>query len=65
MNDSKKWFVCKRMRLCRYLAKKKGFKIEKVRPDRVNPLYNVWLFKYSEELEDAVKEYYKNIGIEI
>jgi hypothetical protein len=64
MNDSKKWFVCKRMRLCRYLEKN-GFLIEKVRPDRINPYYNVWIFRNSEELENAVKDYYKKIGITI
>lgn len=58
------FYVCKRMRLCRYLLNK-GFEFLKIRPDRVNPKYNVWIFKYSDELYQAVTDYYASFGVVI
>lgn len=48
------------MKLCSFLLKK-GFKYERVIPDRDNPKYNCWLFKNTPELKIAIEEYYSEI----
>lgn len=50
-------YVCRRMKLCGFLLSK-GFKYEKVEPDRYNPKFSVWIFKSSPELRLAIEEYY-------
>lgn len=50
-------YVCRRMKLCGYLLSK-GFKYEKVEPDKFNDKYSVWIFKSSPELRLAIEEYY-------
>jgi hypothetical protein len=50
-------FVCKRIRLYTYL-KEQGFKESKVRPDRNNPHYVVWIFENNERLQQAIGKFY-------
>lgn len=52
-----KTYVCKRLRLCRYLVEQ-GFNPYKIVPDRDNPRYNVWLFDQSEQLTTAILRYF-------
>lgn len=52
-----KYFVCKTIRLCKYLNDK-GFHFDKVRPDKVKPYYNVWIYQNTDDLYDAVVEYF-------
>lgn len=49
-------YVCKRLRMCRYLIEH-GFKPYKITPDRDNPRYNVYLFDHTDELAEAVTNY--------
>lgn len=53
-------YLCRRMKLCGFLLKK-GFKYEKVVPDKYKPNYNCWLFPMSPELKNAIEEYYSEI----
>lgn len=50
-------YVCRRMKLCSFLLSK-GFKYEKVEPDKFNEKYSVWIFKSTPELRLAIEEYY-------
>lgn len=52
-----KTYVCKRLRLCRYLIDC-GFNPYKIAPDRDNPRYNIWLFDQSEQLMVAIMRYF-------
>jgi len=56
MQTKPKTYVCKRVRLCRYLMDH-GFKPYQISPDRANPRYNVYLFDQSDELTAAVMDY--------
>lgn len=58
MNKSN-FYVCRRMKLKGFLNEK-GFREIKVRPDRKNPMFFVWIFKDSTELQDAVSNYYNS-----
>ena len=49
-------YVCKRARLCSYLVDK-GHMPYRIKPDRDNPKYNVYLFTATPELYSAVIEY--------
>lgn len=53
-------YLCRRMKLCGFLLKK-GFKYEKIVPDKYKPNYNCWLFPMSPELKNAIEEYYSEI----
>lgn len=55
-DEMMKTYVCKRLRLCRYLMEC-GFEPYKIVPDRDNPRYNVWLFDHSKDLMAAVMRY--------
>lgn len=50
-------YVCKKMRLCNFLLKR-GFQYERIDVDVFNPKYNVWIFRNSPALQDAITEYY-------
>jgi hypothetical protein len=52
-----KIYVCKRLRLYTYLHEH-GFIELFVRPDKFNPHYYVWIFRNSEELQNAIKDFY-------
>lgn len=54
------FYTCKRLRLLEFL-KKKGFVPIMTLPDVDNPRYNVWRFKNTPELEDAIDEYFANL----
>lgn len=51
------YYTCKRLRLLEFL-KNKGFIPAMTLPDVNNPRYNVWRFKNTPELEDAIDEYF-------
>lgn len=51
------FYTCRRLRLLEYL-KSKGFMPEITVPDANNPRYNVWKFRNTPELEDAIEEYF-------
>ncbi len=48
--------VIKSKRLANYLSEK-GFKIEKVDSDKMNPSFLIFLFKMTDELDQALKEW--------
>jgi len=50
-------FVCKRLRLCRYLIDR-GYEPYKIVPDKDNPRFNVYLFNRSAGLTEAVMDYF-------
>ena len=52
-----KYYVCRRIRLLTFLQDK-GFQYIMMEKDKYNPSYNIWLFKDSQMLRDAVEEYY-------
>ena len=60
--DYKNWhrqsdyYVCKRLRLLEHL-RDRGYLPIRHEPDMYNPKYNVWIFKNSEGLADAIEEY--------
>ena len=56
MKAETRTYVCKRVRLCRYLIEH-GFKPYKIAPDRNNSKYNVWLFEQTDELMAAIMDY--------
>lgn len=51
------YYVCKRLRMLSWL-RSKGFMPYETIPDYQNPKYNCWLFKASDELLEAVNEYF-------
>lgn len=51
------FYTCRRLRLLEFL-KNKGFVPEITVPDADNPRYNVWKFRNTPELEDAIDEYF-------
>lgn len=53
-------YVCKRLRLCRYLLEH-GFNPYRIVPDRDNPRYNVYLFDQSPALAAAITDYFTKI----
>ena len=50
-------YVCRRIRLFEALTKA-GFVLFKMRPDRENHKYTVWLFLDSTELREEVEKFY-------
>jgi len=56
MQTGNRTYVCKRLRLCRYLMEH-GFNPYKIAPDRDNPRYNVYLFDQTDELTAAIMDY--------
>ena len=55
-----KTYVCKRLRLCRYLMDH-GFEPFRIVPDRNNPRYNVYLFAQTPALDEAMSKYFYEI----
>ena len=51
------FYTCKRLRMLEYL-KKEGFVPFMTLPDVNNPRYNVWRFKNTPELEEAIDRYF-------
>ena len=49
-------FVIKSMYLCRHLQQR-GFKLQKTKINKFNPLYNVYLFDDTPQLRKVVAEY--------
>lgn len=58
-NMKMKYYVCRRIRLLTFLQEK-GFQYIMMEKDKYNPNYNIWLFKDSQMLRDAIEEYYSN-----
>ena len=56
-NIRMKTYVCKKIWLYEYLSNR-GFVFYKACRDKFNPKHTVWLYDWSEELENAVNEYY-------
>jgi hypothetical protein len=54
------FYTCKRIRLLQYL-KERGFMPVLTLPDVSNPRYNIWKFKNTPELEEAVEAYFEAI----
>ncbi len=50
-------YVCKKLRLCSYLLQQ-GFNYIEEKEDKFNPKFNIWIFKNSPELRNAIEEYY-------
>lgn len=50
--------VIKSKRLANYLTEK-GFRIAKIDTDKMNPNYLIFLFKMTDELDQALKEWTK------
>lgn len=50
-------YTCKRMRLLTFLMDK-GFMPFVTLPDKDNPSYRVWKFHYSDELQEALDEWF-------
>ena len=57
----REFYTCKRMMLLSYL-KNLGFLPELTVPDVSNPRYNVWKFRNSPELEDAIDRYFEELN---
>ena len=49
-------YVCKTMRMCSFLLEK-GFKIYDTQVDKFNSKFNIWLFKATPEIRQALGEY--------
>ena len=58
---SREFYTCKRMRLLQYL-KEQGFLPELTLPDVSNPKFNVWKFRNSPELEEAIDRYFEELN---
>lgn len=52
-----KTFICKRMRMCKYLTKL-GFAAYGTRPDETNPELTNWLFEVTPELGQALNRWF-------
>ena len=52
-----KTYVCKRLKLMNYLSDNNFYPYKAVR-DKLNPMYYVWLYTDSDELQEAITEYY-------
>ncbi|MBQ2408864.1 MAG: hypothetical protein II309_05465 [Bacilli bacterium] len=59
-NHKTGYYTCKRLRLLEYL-RKEGFLPYMTLPDVDNPKYNVWRFKNTPELEEAIDKYFKEM----
>lgn len=53
-------YLCRKIRLFEFLANK-GFRPKKTLVDKYDSKRFVWLYDNTPELENAVKEYYRNI----
>lgn len=51
-------YVVKHIRMCTYLMGL-GFRLIRTHEDRNNPKFNVFIFKDTKELRDAMKNYHK------
>lgn len=51
------YYICTRLKLLDFLQKK-GFEVLETIPDAKNPRYRCWIFIRSNQLLDAVAEYY-------
>ena len=57
MNNNKKWWIAKTLRMASFL-KNKGFEVVNTVPDRNNPKYNVFIFDAQQRgFQDALREY--------
>ena len=64
MNENKKWWIAKTLRMASFL-KNKGFKIINTVPDRNNPKYNVFIFDAQQQgFQEALLEYSKIVNQE-
>lgn len=54
-------YCCKRWRMLSYLVER-GFKPIKAIPDCTRADYKNWIFQNSDELEDAINEYFENLA---
>lgn len=52
-----KTFVCKRLRMCKYLMKQ-GFVAYGTQPDKSNPEFINWLFEATPELASALNRWF-------
>lgn len=59
-DGSRKTYVCRKLRIYIYLTER-GFKPYRTVPDMRDPNRLVWLYEDSDEIRDAVEEYYKGI----
>ena len=57
----REYYTCKRLRMLQYL-KEQGFIPYLTLPDVQNPRYNVWKFKNTPELEDAIDRYFDELN---
>ena len=57
MDNNKKWWIAKTLRMASFL-KSKGFEVVNTVPDRNNPKYNVFIFDAQQQgFHDALREY--------
>lgn len=56
-----KTYVCKKMRLMNYLSDK-DFYPYRITRDKFNPKYYIWLYTDSEELREAIEDYYSQLS---
>ena len=60
VKHKQEYYTCKRLRMLEYL-KGEGFVPYLTLPDVSNPRFNVWRFKNTPELEDAIDKYFKSL----
>lgn len=51
-------FLVKKQHLVGWLMMK-GFKLKRMPPDEKNPKFNVFIFNNSEQLQEAITDYFK------
>jgi hypothetical protein len=57
MDNNKKWWIAKTLRMANFL-KSKGFEIVSTVPDKNNPKYSVFIFDAQQQgFKDALQEY--------
>ena len=61
MNKMKKYYVCKTIRLMEYLIRK-GHNILRVQPNNEINDRVVFIFKYSDKLQNDVDTYYERVN---
>lgn len=62
MYETKQTKVILSMKLAGYLMQR-GFRLIRNAPDRKNPSYDIYLFRDSDMIREAIDEYYKSNGI--
>lgn len=60
LKHKQEYYTCKRLRLLEYL-KSEGFIPYLTLPDVNNPRFNVWRFKNTPALEDAIDRYFNTV----